>query len=1383
MNEVIEQVKAKYPQYKDVPDDELTVSIAEKYPDYLSNASFSNDLKRIKGGDKFETKLNPDEEEQFSAWKQQYAPKDSGVDYDLRGAFKAGLKPGENGHWPDTFKKPNHPTFSNESIYAKEVPEKAGHWFGDAFTPAPTTQSVPLDPYQKADLASMQAGRGKSVTGMEPGTEFLTSLKDLYTKLSTSLIPEESEEMKTRRNLKQFALAEEVSPSDKGELFTPEAPPTRVEQIATGIERGVVMTGQGLVDFMTSPIGIATLGVGTLPKLGQRAVSLAFAATMAKETPEIARQLGDEFGKPEDQRDYGKISELITKGAVNTGFAATLGAKGMAPGAKPSPLEIKAEEIAPVAPLTAEALKQTAKEVPSAESIRANEGRIPETRIAEEVSPEKSSTDIQQPTQAGPEASNAQQRLEDIRRYNELDAKRRQMQEDGSFIKDDNFTPEFTAIWKELETIKNRYGGMPPETAHLAVPPEKLAEQALGSAITRTSKTVDDFVGEPAVIGISPKSSFVRKEILQDIPIAEKDLASNDPKVEARWKSARLEKVPLWDRIKNAAVQTKRAFTRHFPELDSKTDGQAIDILRRHEEVPNTSKYDAMQVLRGITAGLGPRKYDVFSRLVILPDLIRTIQEGKYAGKDLPFGYKDQSAVEADLAKFNELSERFPDIKAAVERRQEFIHTLRDELVARDLLPEQVKDYNDYFHRQVLEYFNAKESLGVGTGAQDVRTHQKGFQKARQGSSKDFNTNYLEAEFEVISQALAQIRTQDTLRELKASDDIKPRLMADAKQKGVEWETLVPEGYTVWQPKRGNHFYWANSLTEKTLDNYFNKLADIKPEDVSQVLAMGGPKEQWVIPDRLAKTLDNFGPPKENIVEKVAGAGISGWKVWTLLNPFRVVKYNLNNLSGDFDITMAYNPKILGESARAAKDLYQWNIKGKAPTPELNDAMRKGVVNAGFVAKEIPDINQTQFFSAISGKEPNIISKYWQSTKDFTQWRENVLRLSAYRWFKKQLELGKREYGASKVEEVDAIQNIDDKAAKLSRELIGDYGNISVAGQWIRRHMIPFYSWMEINAPRYVRMFKNLPHQEGGSAGRLAGAAGWTLGKKATGLAVKAAAFYGLVNLWNRTMFPDEEKELGDARRQLHLILGRTEDGSIRTMRIQGALSDALSWFGGEDLPSDIEDVTTGRTTVGTKVKEAALATPEKLIQASSPIFKTAIETVLGSSTYPDIQNPRPIRDRAEHVARTFSMDSIYRYLAGKPSRGGWEEISRLVSYTTDPGESAYYTTRGLIRDWLKKEGEEAPPSIVPNEKSNALYYYKQALRFGDEKAAEKYLNQYYELGGTDAGLKRSIELGAPLSTLKKGQRQDFLDSLSPEELEMIDRAEEWYDKTIKEQK
>jgi hypothetical protein len=84
---------------------------------------------------------NTQEDLGFQQWKSQYAPNDTGTDYDLRGAYQAGLKPdADRGHFPDTFKMTNHPTFSVESKYS--TTERPGGTWGtdasgkDTFTPS-----------------------------------------------------------------------------------------------------------------------------------------------------------------------------------------------------------------------------------------------------------------------------------------------------------------------------------------------------------------------------------------------------------------------------------------------------------------------------------------------------------------------------------------------------------------------------------------------------------------------------------------------------------------------------------------------------------------------------------------------------------------------------------------------------------------------------------------------------------------------------------------------------------------------------------------------------------------------------------------------------------------------------------------------------------------------------------------------------------------------------------------------------------------------------------------------------------------------------------------------------------------------------------------------
>ena len=103
--------------------------------------------------DPYETLLSPDEEQKFQEWrKSSVNPRDSGQDYDFRGAWKANLESAVSPadglpHWSDQFKKPNHPTFSNESQYAKDRPDLAGSWGGpDGETYTPPQVGPPAPP-------------------------------------------------------------------------------------------------------------------------------------------------------------------------------------------------------------------------------------------------------------------------------------------------------------------------------------------------------------------------------------------------------------------------------------------------------------------------------------------------------------------------------------------------------------------------------------------------------------------------------------------------------------------------------------------------------------------------------------------------------------------------------------------------------------------------------------------------------------------------------------------------------------------------------------------------------------------------------------------------------------------------------------------------------------------------------------------------------------------------------------------------------------------------------------------------------------------------------------------------------------------------------------
>jgi len=103
----------------------------------------------------------------------------------------------------------------------------------------------------------------------------------------------------------------------------------------------------------------------------------------------------------------------------------------------------------------------------------------------------------------------------------------------------------------------------------------------------------------------------------------------------------------------------------------------------------------------------------------------------------------------------------------------------------------------------------------------------------------------------------------------------------------------------------------------------------------------------------------------------------------------------------------------------------------------------------------------------------------------------------------------------------------------------------------------------------------------------------------------------------------------------------------VISIRFQGALSDALSFFGAEDLPSDYKDVTEGKSTIQEKMLEIPKGLATRVIQGIRPDIKMFGEVLTGSSIYPDPFSPRPIRDTLEHVLKTFKLDIPYKYVAG----------------------------------------------------------------------------------------------------------------------------------------
>ena len=127
------------------------------------------------------------------------------------------------------------------------------------------------------------------------------------------------------------ATGRKLTPEERAAAQAQESPAMKT---ATGAAEGLA----DLVDSFTSPVGIATLGMGTLPKVVQRATAAAFATQMLSQTPEQARELK----KALDAGDTAKASRMAV-GLVGGGIMGVMGAKHALTGGATIPGKITPE--------------------------------------------------------------------------------------------------------------------------------------------------------------------------------------------------------------------------------------------------------------------------------------------------------------------------------------------------------------------------------------------------------------------------------------------------------------------------------------------------------------------------------------------------------------------------------------------------------------------------------------------------------------------------------------------------------------------------------------------------------------------------------------------------------------------------------------------------------------------------------------------------------------------------------------------------------------------------------------------------------------------------------------------------------------------------------
>jgi len=204
--------------------------------------------------------------------------------------------------------------------------------------------------------------------------------------------------------------------------------------------------------------------------------------------------------------------------------------------------------------------------------------------------------------------------------------------------------------------------------------------------------------------------------------------------------------------------------------------------------------------------------------------------------------------------------------------------------------------------------------------------------------------------------------------------------------------------------------------------------------------------------------------------------------------------------------------------------------------------------------------------------------------------------------------------------------------------------------------------------------------------------------------------------------------------------------------------------------------MTNGEQTVGEWLKDIPVSFASRAYGGVSPILRGGAELVLGYTAWPDVTDPRPIRDRGDYIAQSLRLEKVYRGVTGTPQRERGVRETLLGSFLreADPGEVAYNKAKRLEAEWQQKQGKPSDSSR-PSAKSQALYNYKKALKYNQPDRAQAFLQDYRVAGGTMAGLQQSIRLSAPGGSIAEEDRLRFMMSLTVRERQVFQRGQRWW--------
>ncbi len=904
----------------------------------------------------------------------------------------------------------------------------------------------------------------------------------------------------------------------------------------------------------------------------------------------------------------------------------------------------------------------------------------------------------------------------------------------------------------------------------------------------------------------------VPDSIFTDSPEDQKIKSAMD-EAKTSWRAKDLTIAEQISNVKQEII--KNVFRGAVPELDYEHGDLRFQLIRmgkRRAIAANLAEHHVLATYKPL-----PSEYaDNMMYAVLLPDMKEDLDRGLLTVKGIPFNFESEKQVidKLNLIKAIVDDPRDPTLKNALSRRKMQYQGIKDLYIkaAKDSIGMDAKplfNRNDYHKHIIIHYLQELQS------SQAFRKSATNAFKKREGSASDYVTDIELADF------LSYRSMYDDILKFDLMKTVKPYDIMDKVKISENGDFIIPAGFT-YMKASDLGFRFPSELVKENQTELTKKLLKEQGIKLSSKYAKNKLREarrleaqlSWVVPDDVFKAVMRVvsAPPERNVVEKILNRPVQIFKQFALKFPTRIGPYQLRNLSGDLDQTIALlagtnNPKevaavgkkMIKYIAEAEKELRNLVYKKEIIDEDIYKYVMSGsmyshhsfqTMQADKEMREVSMFNKDG--SLITTKQlAKKMTGMWDSVDKFYQYREHILRVAGYKYFKNDVLNNKKGlpandyYYASMPREIQGMSNVSDKALKMTNDLNVAYDDSPPIVQALARNMYPFLRFTFGNNKRVFREMKNAFYEDPQSQykagenyakkknilGKLGPMGLLRLGKVLLATQLMSATAW----LWNNVVMKDQEKELPDyIQRQPHLVLGEF-NGKVQYMPGIGSTGQATAMIGINDMTNDISKVLDGTFTMEEYANNLVDFYKTNFMYSALPVHRGLTESMVGKKLWP---TPSNVRDPWEHFLSTYQLDTIYNRIKGKPVREGKITLDEVMFSQAFKGESAFWDIYNYREDYLASIGETPTSFGVSTEpRPMALYYFRTAVRLEDWNAAEKYLKEYANLGGTYEDIKTSARSLNPLNQLDANQIRDFEEWLSDEEKKRYEEGMKYYEK------